>query len=297
MVPPARPGRRRPRVPRSRRRRALLRRPRLQDYLNRDRLPAAGVDIPAFQTTTFQITSTVPSPVVDGTLSIDVNTRAFEFRTRPVEGLPQVHLVSPDGSRVLIEDGGAWRDVVASDPVVADVMGAIPFLVGVDTADDILINRMRNGYVDLLEQETEGVGDTALERYRISIDVGSYDADQPLQWRSFQQEVVPGIDDTGVTELTFWLDADDVLVRMLHPATNWSWERTSRSERPIQLPAAALAAAGWSRSDPLEHATVEQRRDAEQVDVGVHLVVVRAGRAVRRRRRARAAAVARRWWC
>jgi hypothetical protein len=123
-------------------------------------------------------------------------------------------------------------------------VSAIPFLVGVDTADDILINRMRNGYVDLLEQETEGVGETALERYRISIDVGNYDADQPLQWQSFQQEVVPGIGETGVTELTFWLDADDVLVRLLHPSTNWSWERTSRSEQAIQLPPAALAAAG-----------------------------------------------------
>lgn len=214
----------------------------LQDYLNRDRLPEAGVEIPAYQTTAFQITSMEPSPLLDGTLTIDVNTRAFEYESRPIAGQAQVHVVSPDGVEILVEDGGAWRGAGPADSAAAEIARAIPFLVGVDTADDILINRMRNGFVELVEQETEGIGDNSLERYRVTIDIGGYNAAQPLQWQSFQQEVVPGIGATGETELTFWLDADRVLVRLLHPATNWSWERTGRSEQPIELPDAALAA-------------------------------------------------------
>jgi hypothetical protein len=213
----------------------------LQDYLDRDRLPEAGAEIPAFRSTTFQITSDGPSPVLDGTLSIDVTTRAFEYRSR---GQTPVHVVSPDGVQILVEDGSTWRGAGPSDVAAAEITKAIPLLVGVDTADDILINRMRNGYVDLVEQETEGVGDNTLERYRVTIDVGNYNADQPLQWQSFQQEVVPGIGTTGEAELTFWLDSDQVLVRLLHPPTRWSWERTARSEQALQLPQAALAAAG-----------------------------------------------------
>lgn len=216
----------------------------LQDYLNRDRLPEAGVDIPEYQTTEFQITSGAPSPVLDGTLTIDVTTRAFEYESRPVANQAQIHIVSPDGVRIVVQDGEVWRAAGPADTAAAEIARAIPFLVGVDTADDILINRMRNGYLDLVEQETEGVGDNSLERYRVSIDIGRYNADQTLQWQSFQQEVVPGIGTTGETELTFWLDSDQVLVRLLHPATNWSWERTDRSDQAIELPDAALAAAG-----------------------------------------------------
>ena len=214
----------------------------LQDYLNRDRLPAAGADIPSYRTTTFVISSTAPAPTLDGTLEIDVNTRAFEYVSSP--GQPSAHVVSPDGARVLVLDGATWRASTPADAVAAELADAIPYLVGVDTADDILINRMRNGYVELVEQETEGVDDSALERYTITIDIDDYDADQPLQWESFQEEVVPGIGTTGVTELTFWLDTDAVLVRLLSPATNWAWERVAYSDAPLDLPADALAAAG-----------------------------------------------------
>jgi hypothetical protein len=212
----------------------------LQDYLNRDKLPAAGADIPAYRTTSFQIASSTPSPVLDGELTIDVNSRAFVYSSRP--GQPSVRIVSPDGSRVLVEDGGTWRAAGPGDTAVTEIAAAIPYLVGVDTADDILINRMRNGYVELVEQETEGVDETALERYTISIDVDRYNVDQPLQWQSFQQEVVPGVGTTGVVELTFWLDTDNVLVRLVNPSTGWSWERVSRSTEGLTLPPEALAA-------------------------------------------------------
>jgi hypothetical protein len=215
----------------------------VQDYLNRDRLPTAGAEIPAYRTTTFQVSSSAPAPALDGTLSIDVTTGAFEFTSRPVPDRPPIHLVSPDGARVLVDESGVWRHAALGDIAVADVVGAIPFLVGIDTADDILVNRMRNGYVDLVERETEGIGTNTRDRYRISIDVAGYNADQPLQWQSFQAEVVPAIGDTGAAELTFWLDPDDMLVRMVHAGTNWSWERVSRSAEPIRLPDAALAAA------------------------------------------------------
>ena len=51
----------------------------LQDYLNRDQLPEAGVDVPAYRSTTFQISAAAPSPELDGTLELDVTSRAFRF--------------------------------------------------------------------------------------------------------------------------------------------------------------------------------------------------------------------------
>ena len=43
----------------------------VQDYLERDRLPASGADVPDIRATSFLISSTAPAPSVDGTLTID----------------------------------------------------------------------------------------------------------------------------------------------------------------------------------------------------------------------------------
>ena len=153
-----------------------------------------------------------------------------------------VHVVSTDGTDALVETGGGWRAASGSDPFVSQLTAAIPYLVAADTADDILVNRMRNGFVDLLDQTTEGVGDDALDRFEIAIDATAYNGSQPLQWTSFQRDVVPGAPDDGEVRLTFWLDQSDVLVRLRHPASNWSWERVSYTDQPIELPADALAA-------------------------------------------------------
>ena len=215
----------------------------LQDYLNRDRLPEAGVDIPAYQTTTFQISATAPSPAIDGTLEIDVTTGAFRF-TGSVGDQPVTQVVSLDGTRVFTPTGDTWQEVAGDDPLASSLTNAIPYLVGVDTADDILVNRMRNGYVELVDKTTEGTGDDARDRYEMRFDYAAYNADQPLQWQAFQQEVVPGITDLPEASLTIWLDRDGMLVRMLDPQTNWSWERVSHTDQGLDPdPTGQIAAA------------------------------------------------------
>jgi hypothetical protein len=201
----------------------------LQDYLNRDRLPEAGVDIPSYQRTAFQISATDPSPALDGTLEIDVTTRAFRFAGR-VGGQDPAQVVSLDGTRMFAQTDDTWVELAGNDPVASALSRAIPFLVGVDSADDIIINRMRNGYVELVDKTTEGTGDDARDRYELSFNYQAYSAAQPLQWQAFQQEVVPGITELPEASLTIWLDGDGMLVRMLDPQTNWSWERVSYAD-------------------------------------------------------------------
>ncbi len=202
----------------------------LQDYLDRDRLPAAGVEIPAISSTTFQIAATAPAPALDGTLEIDVDTGAFRFVGSSGGAQAGAQAVSIDGTRVLLQNGGGWTEAAADDPLAAALSQAIPFLVGVDSADDVLVNRMRNGYVELIDKTTEGVGDLARERYEMQFDYADYAIDQPLQWQAFQQKVVPGITELADASLTIWLDTDGVLVRMRDPQTNWTWERLSYAD-------------------------------------------------------------------
>jgi hypothetical protein len=215
----------------------------LQDYLNRDRLPEAGVDVPAYRSTTFQISAMPPSPELDGTLELDVTTRAFRF-VGTVAGEP-IEVVSLDGSQVFRLSDGGWDATAPTDPSAAAVTQAIPFLVDVDSADDILVNRMRNGYVELVDKTTEGTGIDARDRYEMLFDFRAYNAAQPLQWQAFQQQVVPGITDLPASSLTIWLDGDGMLVRMLDPQTNWAWERLGHSTDALDLdPTGQIAAAG-----------------------------------------------------
>jgi hypothetical protein len=216
----------------------------LQDYLNRDRLPEAGVEIPSFRTTSFQIASSAPAPSLDGTLEIDVTTRAFRFDGRAAGAQAGVQVVSIDGVSILVQRGDTWVEPAPDDPVATALSRAIPYVVGVDTADDILINRMRNGYVDLIDKTTEGVGSDARDRYEMQFDYADYSTDQPLQWQAFQQEVIPGITELSDAELTIWLDADGVLVRMSDPQTNWKWERLAYSDQAFNPdPTGQIAAA------------------------------------------------------
>ena len=108
------------------------------------------------------MTSSSPAPELVGTITFDTASHAFEFvgggsatDPRPQSGL---EVVSPDGTRVYVrENGGGWREPAEGDDDVAAIMRAVPYLLGVDDADDILENRLRKGYVDLVDEATEGV--------------------------------------------------------------------------------------------------------------------------------------------
>lgn len=206
----------------------------VQDYFDRDRLPAPGVDIPEVRSTTFLVTSSSPAPAVDGTLTLDADTGAFEFVGRATGPQSGVQLASPDGSTVYLRRGnGPWSVAGSSDGDANAVGRAVRYLSDDDTADDILTNRLRRGYVTLDRQVDEGVGDDRLTRYEMRIDTRSFSADYPIQWQEFRDDAIPGVREESALPVTIWLDTDGLLVRVRDDSTGWAWERLASTDQPF----------------------------------------------------------------
>jgi hypothetical protein len=209
----------------------------VQDYLERDRLPAQGTDVPEIRATSFEIRSTSPAPVIDGTLTMDAATMAFEYTGRGTGPQAGIQVVSPDGTTTYVRrDAGAWQVAGAGDPVVDDVTLAVSVLADDDNADDILTTQLRRGYVDLVERTELGEGDDRLRRYEVRLDTRSFDDEFPLQFRDFNETAIPGVESVRGLIVTITLDTEDVLVAVDGQGTNWSWQRLTYSDRPF-LPA------------------------------------------------------------
>jgi hypothetical protein len=203
----------------------------VQDYIDRDQLPAPGSDAVEFQSTSFLVTSSAPAPAVAGTYTIDMPTGAFEFVGEQAGPQAGIEVVSPDGSQTYVRrDGGAWQVAASEDPSVGPVIGVVPYLAGIADADDVLDTDIRKGYVTLVDQTTEGVSPDARERYEMTIDSNEFSFDHPLQWVAFQDEVVPGAGEAADLPLTMWIDDNDVVVRLRDEQTNWEWERLAYSD-------------------------------------------------------------------
>ena len=65
----------------------------VQDYLNRDKLPKPGQDAPQFASTSFLVSSTSPAPDLQGTITVDTASRAFEFVGSSGQDAPQSGLI------------------------------------------------------------------------------------------------------------------------------------------------------------------------------------------------------------
>lgn len=215
----------------------------VQDYIEHDRLPSAGVEVPDIRSTSFQIRSSSPGPNVDGTLTLDTASLAFEFVGR--NGGPQtgVQVISPTGSSFYtsVTDGG-WQVAAPGDPLPGDLRTAARYLANDNTADAILTNRLRRGYVELAAQATEGVGDDELTRYELTLNTLDFSVAYPLQWQEYLNDAIPGVAKSASVPVIIWLDVDDVLVRVRNEQTNWSWERLTYSNSPFEPadPAATL---------------------------------------------------------
>ncbi len=203
----------------------------VQDYLDRDKLPKPGQEAPEFASTSFLVTSSSPAPELAGTITVDTRSRAYEFvgqANGPQDGL---QIVSPDGTRVYLREGeGPWREPVEGDDDVAAVTSALPYLLGVNDADDVLENQMRKGYVDLIDEATEGVDPDARERYEMAVDTDNYGSDYPLQWQDFEDRVVPGAVLGEAVPVTMWVDDDHVVVRLRDDAAQWAWVRLTYAD-------------------------------------------------------------------
>jgi hypothetical protein len=206
----------------------------VQDWLDRDQIPAAGPDVPDIRQTSILITSTSDQVPLQGTLTFDTDTGSFEFVG--LAGSPNAtdNLTSPDGDEVFAQNAdGLWEPIDASAPVVQSVDRAIAFLRDDSTADAILTNRLRRGYIDLVDQVDEGDDELRRTRYELSLDLGAFAEAFPLQWLDFQDTAIPGVDEVNNHAVTLWLDEEEVLVGVDDPSTGWSWQRLSYSSSPF----------------------------------------------------------------
>ena len=207
----------------------------IQNYLERDQLPAQAAEVPDIRATSFVIAATAPAPAVDGTLTLDTTTRAFEFVGRATGPQSGLQLVSPDGATVYVRVGaGPWRAATTDDSDADAVRTAVAYLADDDSADAILTNRLRRGFVDLLAEVDEGSGDNRLTRYEMSFDTERFAGEFPLQWQEYRSDAVPGAEPTTAARVTIWLDRDDVLMRVEDEQSNWMWERLAYSDQPFR---------------------------------------------------------------
>jgi len=204
----------------------------VQDLLDRDTLPAEGADVPTIRSTTIEIRSTTPAPVLDGTITLDTVTRSYEFVGRGTGAQAGTQVVSPDGSTVYVRrDGAAWLVAPAGDQLAASVQRAVDYLVDDDSADDILTPALRDGYVELVERVEIGEGDDAVVRYEMRLDTAALEENSPIDFVAFEEQAIPGVGSIRGLTVTITVDADDVLVGVDDDATNWTWQRTSYSDQ------------------------------------------------------------------
>lgn len=204
----------------------------VQDFLDRDRLPSQGADVPTIRATSFEIRSTAPAPELDGTLTLDTATKAFEFTGRGTGSQAGVQVVSPDGVAVYQRVGTGGWELAGSDGIAADAVLAVSYLADDDSADDILTSQLRRGYVDLINRTEIGTDDE-VHRYELRLDTRSFEADFPLQYRQFADEAIPGVQSVRGLLVTITLDDDDVLIAVDDAGSNWSWQRLAYSDQPF----------------------------------------------------------------
>ena len=207
----------------------------VQDYVGRDRLPSVGADVPEIRSTSFLITSRPPGPVVDGTLTIDTTSGAFAFDGRVGGAQAGIQVVGPDRSSAFVRrPPGEWELMTDDEAEQAqlrhrDLVRVVQYLSDDDTADAILTDTVRNDYVELIEQTTEGLSDNERTRYDLEIDTLALSIDSPADWQSFLRDAIPDAPEVRDLGVTMWLDADGVLVRVASSDDRWSWERLAYS--------------------------------------------------------------------
>jgi hypothetical protein len=206
----------------------------VQNYLDRDRLPSVGQDVPTIRATSFEIRSSAPAPVLDGTLTLDASTKAFEFLGRGTGEQAGVQVVSTDGTTVYVRRGSSnWELAAPGDTIAADAQRAAEYLYDDDSADDILTTPLRNDFVELVERTVLGTGDEALRRFDLRLDTAAFDDRSPVQFAEFRRFAIPGVAPVRALRVTITLDHDNALVQVDDQGTHWSWQRLTYSDQPF----------------------------------------------------------------
>lgn len=196
----------------------------VQHFLDRDRLPSPGLDLPQVGWSTFLLRSVPPGPELDGTLRLDLTSGAYEFVGRT--GGPQagVRLARQAGGTPRIDTGGGWRDG-AADRLVGALDEAIGYVRGVLGPDDVLEARLRRDFVDLLDRQTDVTATAELTRYEMSFDTAAFSSQYPVQWAGYETAIAPALEAEPLVPVTMVLDESHVVVRLEAPRSGWAWER------------------------------------------------------------------------
>jgi hypothetical protein len=214
-----------------------------RDYLERDRLPATGVELPEIASTSFQITSKAPSPSIEGTLTVDVGNGAFEFVGTPDGPQSGTQVVSPDGTALFVRQGtGAWRSAADGD-LASSLVRMRAYLTGVVGADDVLGNGLRKGYIDLIDKVTEGIEPDAIDRYDMLVNFDAFASRFPTEWQDYRDEVEPAVNAGTAVPITLAIDESNVVMRFRNDQSNFAWQRLTYTDvrfQPIDPPGVAV---------------------------------------------------------
>lgn len=207
----------------------------LQDLTSDDVLPEVGATPPAVQSSVFEVRSVAPGPLVDGTLTVDMATGAFEFLGRPSGSQPAAEAVSPDGESVFVRrsDGG-WQLAASNDALAIDVRHAARFLIGTDSLDAVLTAPLRDGLLELRNRSDAGPADDRLTRYDVELDTQGFATEHPAEFEAFGQQIVPDTPVSQDLDVTVWVDERDLLVQMDVDAAGWAWQRIADSADPFE---------------------------------------------------------------
>jgi hypothetical protein len=205
-------------------------------YLDRDRLPAPGVDSADVLSATYHVQSGPAAGGLVGDITVDHVNDAYRFQGAADTDLAGVEIVGDAAGRLALRHGeGPWAAGWA-DPRAQRLVALVPYLDVVDT-DDVLTTTWRDGYVAIDDRETDvpaaGVDETTM--YAVFFDAARYAADHPFQWDEWVATVLPlpaAVDDTLVT---MWVDDDDVIRRFENAAAELRWERVTYSADPVTI--------------------------------------------------------------
>ena len=208
----------------------------LADYLNRDRLPAPGVDSADVLSASYHVQYGPPAGGLVGDITVDHGSGTYRFTGAADTDLAGIEVVGDAAGRLALRQGeGPWEAGWA-DPRAEQLVALARYLDVVDT-DDVLTTTWRDGYVSIDDQENEvpaaGVDETTM--YAVLFDSARYATDHPFQWNEWVATVLPlpaAVDDTLVT---MWVDDDSVIRRFENADAEFLWERVTYSGDAVTI--------------------------------------------------------------
>ena len=204
-----------------------------EEWWNRDRLPPLGVDTPTIRTANFVVNSESPAPALDGRLTLDTATGAFEFVGRDEGADAGWHAISLDGSDVDIRFGdGEWR-LATPNESIAERARTVASYLRKSKGVDLLLPGIARRHIELVQQETDVTTAGTWTRYDILFDTGSFADENLLEWTEFRRDAVPGVTELSALPITLWVDDEGVLVRLVDDTTGWRWERLAYTSEPF----------------------------------------------------------------